>query len=359
MTGSARLVLCLSLLFLTACTEYLPVRLISQQQINQWVSKKQYGKAIDVLQRRNKQNPGRANRQQLAKVTRLANNYAKDVSRKVIQLQARGKWNDALYQLNVAQKNYPQSRKLASTRKLIKRRQTIASYRLQTRLLLSRGQWLLDSTSRKKALARINPYDTRLQQEAREAEKDRVWVARELTRRGIAALNNRNYSLAEKCLTLADRLHFSGETTMALAKLAAIRYRIQVRLERARKKREDRRYRRRVARQIRRARLALDNGQLLKARKIVAGLKNSGAYHPSLYRLDNSIETAIRNRISELTHNGDEMYSHGNIKGAREAWRSALRLQSGNRTLISRINRADRVLKHLEELRRKQKSRRP
>jgi hypothetical protein len=356
MSGSARLFLCLSLLTLTACTELLPVRLISQKQIEQWVSQQQFGKAIDVLQRRNKQYPSKANRQQLARVTRLAKQYASKVSSNVIRLQADGKWRNALYQLGVAQKNYPQSKTLASTRKLIRQRQAIASYKLQTRLLLARGQWLLDSSAPKKSLAKINPYNSRLQKQAREVEKNRAHVARELTQRGITALNNRKYSLAEKCLTVADRLHFSGETTMALAKLAAIRYRIQQRLKQARKKREVRRHRRRVAIQIRRAKHALNNDQLLKARKIITALKNSGSYHSSLYRLDNSIEAAIRNRISDLIHSGDELYSHGNIKGALETWRSALRLQANNRTLISRINRAERVLKHLEELRRRQQS---
>ncbi len=358
MSPVVRLLIFVSLLALSACTEYLPVRLISQQQIDQWVKNRQYGKAVTVLERRNRQYPSATNKQRLARVRRIAERYARQTSTKALRLQQEGNWAASLRLLDQALRNYPQSKTLNKALREIRRRQTVASDKLQTKLLLARGKWLLASIPVQQSLARINPDDTRIQQALRTALRDRTWIASELTRRGITAMRNRNYALAEKCLNLADRLHFSAQTTMALARLASIRYRIQQRRERARKKREDRRHRRRIARRIRQAQLALKRGRLLRARKIVTALKNHGAWHPRLYSLDTAIESAIRSRITELTRTGDDLYSHGNIKGAREAWREALRFDPHNATLISRVDRATRVLRHLNELRRKQQQKR-
>lgn len=70
--------------------------------------------------------------------------------------------------------------------------------------------------------------------------------------------------------------------------------------------------------------------------------------------IQEDLDLALRNRVTQLTSRGDSQYRADNVDAAIKTWSEALELDPENQNLKERLDRATRVLARLEELRQQQ-----
>ncbi len=334
------------LLTLSGCSALPVLRPASDSQVNTWVAEQRYGRAIAALQARGNGHPGPADRARLRKVRAAADAYDRDMSAEVVRRQARGDWQGASTLLDKALDHYPQGKRLNETRRLLRSQQKERLQQLEAKLLIAKAQWLQRSVPIRGEIARTDPGDLYAKWLASQARLEQTETAQRLTDLGNSALQRHDLALAAQCLHLADSLHSSEETTRALAKLARLKQREAQKDRRVQAKERAQKSQKLLAR----VRQAMSKGDLREARRQLAQLSELDTSSPEATRLQQDLDAAIDAKVEELSTRGDRLYTRGHIRQARDSWQSALELDPDNERLLSRIERAERVLEKLNEL---------
>ena len=71
---------------------------------------------------------------------------------------------------------------------------------------------------------------------------------------------------------------------------------------------------------------------------------------PKVSELQRELEATIAGRVEVLMKKGDDLYAEGHIAEARQLWGEATQLAPQSPELAKRLERADRVLERLQEL---------
>jgi len=334
------------MLLLSGCSAFPVLQQANDADMDRWVAAQRYGRAIDALEARGHGHPGPADRARLRQIRAAASAYDRDMAAEVVRRRARGDWQGASELLDSALDHYPQGKRLLETQRLLRSQQKERLQQLEANLLIAKAEWLQRSVPVRSEIARTDPDDLYAKWLATQSRLEQRETAQRLTDLGQSALRRQDLTLAARCLHLADQLHKSEDTTRALAQLARLQrretqhdQRAQA-MERAQKSQE----------LIGKVRRAMGKDDLVKARRLMAQLGDIDADNPATTRLEQVLDTAINAKVDKLSSQGDRLYTRGRILEARDVWRSALELDPGNERLLSRVERAERVLEKLREL---------
>lgn len=180
---------------------------------------------------------------------------------------------------------------------------------------------------------------------------------------GEEALQEDDLEMADKCLLHAQAIKDTPEVRSALSHLesrrAALRQSdekktriIQVKEE----KRLARKHRDKTQEVLEKTGQALDNNDLLAARRIFSELPKDGGNSREVTAVRTRLDDAIRSRVREITSAGDRLYRADNVNRAINSWEQALELDPENPELIERLERARKVLGRLEELKNRKRA---
>ena len=180
---------------------------------------------------------------------------------------------------------------------------------------------------------------------------------------GEEALQEDDLEMADKCLLHAQAIKDTPEVRSALSHLesrrAALRQSdekktriIQVKEE----KRLARKHRDKTQEVLEKTGQALDNNDLLAARRIFSELPKDGGKSREVTAVRTRLDDAIRSRVREITSAGDRLYRADNVNRAINSWEQALELDPENPELIERLERARKVLGRLEELKNRKRA---
>lgn len=166
---------------------------------------------------------------------------------------------------------------------------------------------------------------------------------------------------AEKCLQLAQSIDDTPVVQAALSSLAAKQESQRDNMEKkeqvkrvSKEKKQAINRRNKTQDLLARTGKALESNDLLAARtsfsKIPARERKTRAVAAMQARLDQAIDPVV----TELLNKGDRQYRADRVDRAISSWTLALELDPGNTAISERLDRANKVLARLEELRSKQ-----
>ncbi len=192
-------------------------------------------------------------------------------------------------------------------------------------------------------------------------EKEAGELSVKLLEHGEYAMHSDNLDVAENCLQLSAALKQSVQADELLAEISSIKAsREQVATKEAtiKKVKKQQKVKRREKNETRilveETQQALAKDDLQVARDAFVQIPPSARKHQEVIAIQEDLDKAVNAHVGELIIAGDAQYRSDNVLGAVRLWTEGLALDPENPELRERVERANRVLARLEELKRQQ-----
>ena len=323
--------------------------------VDSLLAEEQYGRAMEVLAHTPQDHPRRAHfKRRLGEVRKLADQYTRRVTSKADALVRKGEWGEALALYREALNRLPRNAKLREQVKTFRTKQSERVEALQLEKLIAEGKWLRTALSLQKSITGVDP-DNWFYSSSLESLRDKAAdVAERLTERGLAAMEADDLATAGRTLPLAAELKPSpriqqAEKQLSAAETRQVKHRRETR-ERARKRKQER-----EADTLRLSfKKARSAGDLVQARDLLNRLLALAGNDPENRRLGESFHAHLSKVVKEQLNKGRMLYSQGRIQEAMGRWRRVLELDPQHEKAKANLERAERVIERLRELRDKQ-----
>lgn len=337
---------------LTGCTQLVVIpRPFEEARIERWLEEQRYGKVLEALERRAQHTNELDTEKRLEEVRERAEQYDRAKATAARKLLDADKLNEAEEVLNLALGHYPDGEQLQHAAQELRKLRQAKIDTLEARLLLAQTDWLLTSVPIYEQLAKVEPSNLDAIWQAKRMEQERSEVARRLSSLGLTAHAAGDTETAKRYLGAAQKLLPSKPVEDVLAHLGKQEKRKQ-QAQQARKQQVASKKRREQAEYLaEQARAELQNFELLAARTHVEALQEVDPDYAQLDSLRFRLERAIDERVASLLKTGDDHYADGRITEAKRVWEAGLELAPGHNELSTRVERAERVLSRLRELR--------
>lgn len=229
-------------------------------------------------------------------------------------------------------------------------------------ILLTRARFLLEQRALYEQKIRLQPPGFVQRQEFSRQQNEAEEIAGRLVDHAGRAMRQSDIAVAKNCLQVAQQLKPSERAAGMLADLqkqeqaeqaskqeAALRQQAIIKRNRTRTEQKETR------RILETTQQAIQQHKLQDAQAALARLPASSSKDSDVVELQGSLDQAVSTRVHNLMMAGDAQYRAERIQPALKAWSEALSLDPENQEIIKRIDRANRVLANLEELRRQQR----
>ncbi len=341
---------------------FIPIQLSARDsKIDQWVSDKQFGRAIRAMKHKAKKQPTKRNKIKLLEIRTAAVRFEKRIIARVSKKTRMGKWSSAFVILDDSLRSYPESKRLNRYRQKLSRTQSKTIKQARLKLVAVQAQYLLRIKPIYAELAKLDPADTDISWKLNKTVLEIKETARSLSISGAQAIKENDLELAQSYLELADQLNPTRNNTKTLADLAQLRItRLQMRHQRlarlrAAKIRAPLNNRQKLKHKklmslAKTIRTALQRAEYDRAGKMLSKVSLIAPDHPEIARLRLALDSSIHRKVLTLVHRGNNLYSKGHIKQARSSWKQALKLSPKNRQVQNSVARANRVLSKLREI---------
>ncbi|MBI5042112.1 MAG: hypothetical protein HZB57_13205 [Gammaproteobacteria bacterium] len=267
--------------------------------------------------------------------------------------QRAGEWFQAQQLLDEALKQVPDSQQLSEARARIETEIAARQRTNDCQLGAARARYLSDKAE---LLEQRSPLESKdyLQDWKTKREREELdQLAGQLRDCAGAALDDKQLDVAEETLTAAERINgteFVADERQRLEQLRKPAPVIKPTVEPAPKRPAVDTPQQR----IRKARIALQSaitrGDLRQAKTRIVELRQLEGDSPQLLELDKSVSDAIAAYIAETHERANVLYREQQIEQARDLWQKILELDPEDIQARANIERAERVLKKLEEL---------
>jgi tetratricopeptide (TPR) repeat protein len=227
-------------------------------------------------------------------------------------------------------------------------------------LLIARARWLRDTLPDVEAIARITPRDRGAQERLDDHLEQIDTAARRLASLGAAAFRAGDYRAAERALPLAVELSDAEEVKQPYAQLKAWAGERQARKQAVRDQRlketqaRETAAKRRFEKAMADYKAAVDKNILPEAVGLLGKLEEMAPGNEALAEERARLTTAVHEETARLYETGVSLYSRGEFEKAVEFWRRALQLRPDHREARENLDRAERVIEKLRQLRDKQ-----
>ena len=267
----------------------------------------------------------------------------------------------AVQLLSGALQKIPHSTLLRELRSSIEQ-QRVGQLRINEReQLTSRATYMLEQ--QKLYQDKINLESPSLGQrwENKRNAKEARELSANLLEHGQHAMQTDKLDIAVSCLELSSALNHSPEADALLSEIRTIKNsRKQVAKKQAiiKKKKNQQKVKRKQTNKTRvlmeEAQQALSDDDLQVARAAFVQIPPSAQQRKEVIAIQDDLDRAISTRVGELITAGDTQYRADNVLEAIRTWTKGLSLDPENPELRERVERANRVLARLEELKRQQ-----
>jgi len=267
----------------------------------------------------------------------------------------------AVQSLSVALQRVPHNDELRDLRQTLER-ERVQQLKLNEReRLITRANYMLDQQALYQQQINLAQPSIGQRWEYSRSEKEAIALSGQLLEHGEYALLQNDLGNAETCLQLSLRLHHTTAAQETLSQLQSLRAsHQQVELEKASIKQARKIQKKQRSQQqqtealLAEARQALQQNDLQGARTAIVQIPAASSNNSEVITTRNNLHEAINREVTSLVAKGDSLYRADNVHEALQNWNEALSLDPGNRTLQERIDRANKVLARLEELKRQQ-----
>lgn len=348
----------LAAITLGACTTLEEFYIAPEKRIDHLIAKQEYARALAVLESLPPDGPEAAGRQQKRQqIEALIADYERAVLEDVRRKQERDELAKAYKMLDLALRKVPGSARLQQIRAALREQQAERMREIEERLLIADAELLLQKESlwEERAQVKIDGSDGTETRTQTEQVRAKLRTCRErLMECGLRALDSGKLERADKCLNLAQQIEHKGDVAQALARLNEKKTSL-TRQVRVKKQRTQEVQRRKESEQLlTRLHEAIAAADLPGAQLALSKLDSLGIQSRELADLQQALNNAISAKVEELLEQGNALYRDEKVQEAKAAWEAALTLDPANERARMSIERADTVLKKLQELQQQQ-----
>jgi Tfp pilus assembly protein PilF len=266
------------------------------------------------------------------------------------QLAARGRYGEAISLLDRASTNRNVGLAYSKELENFRNQQKILEEELNDQLLISNTSALKNQlpilTKLRQASSDKHHY-ARLLQETRETLQGMQKALSECAWRHY----KRNNALSKDCLTLSLSLKQDKADQNLMEHL--LKEQIQYKKAVAKKEQANREHKSKklVDKNLDEAQKLIESGQLKDAKRTLRQVLKESPKNETAKKLLADINQTLKKYIENLLLAGDRLYRDGEIESAKATWRAALTLDPMDLRAREKIQRAQRVLNNLENLR--------
>lgn len=324
-------------------------------RVDELLTDEQYGRAMQILAYVPDDDPRRAHyAQRLRAIRQISEQYARRVMSKTDALVREGRWSEALDLYREALSRLPQHPGLREHLKNFRVKQAERIESLDLEKLIAEGQWLRTALAIQESITEVDPESWSHSSDLKNLRYQAERISERLTERGLAAMETKDLGTAGRTLPLAAQLNPSPRIAKAEKQLSEAEAQ-QLRRKRQARQRAQKLEQERQAGALRAAfEQAHSEGDLVRARDILGRLLGLAGKDPDNRRLAESFEQDLDGVIQQRLDEGALLYSQGRIEEAMGRWRYVLELAPEHDEARTNLERAERVVQRLQQLREKQ-----
>jgi predicted Zn-dependent protease len=161
----------------------------------------------------------------------------------------------------------------------------------------------------------------------------------------------KNNALAKACLTLSLSLEEDEQDERLMTYLLDEQIEDKKKTENLERTQREMAWKYRNKKRLQQAKHYSESGQLTEAKRILKLILKEDSKNKSAKNLLVTVDNRLKSYIENLLAAGDRLYREGEIEGAKATWRAALSLDPSDKRARDKIERAQRVLDNLENLR--------
>lgn len=299
--------------------------------------------------------------------------YEQSIHTEAVALESENDLLGAVQLLSTALQKVPHSKSLRELRNTIEPQRVKQLQTNEREQLMARAIYVLGQQQLFREQANLESPSLGQRWENKRIVKEAKSLSENLLEYGQQAMDRKNMELAKTCLQLSQSLNETPEAGALLSRIYATedahkqvaiqetklaQKKVSIRKAKNRKKeQQDDKVKTEVL--LADAQQALEKGDLQVARSAVVQIPSSAFTDSEVIAIRNNLYQAVDVRVKKLMATGDAQYRADNVLLAVRTWTEALSLAPDNPHLRDRVERANKVLARLEELKRQQRKQRP
>lgn len=344
--------LVLPLLLLSGCAFINSFNSDLDKQVDTWMAQHEYAKILDTLKYIRPSNPKyKLLQKKRHQAIVAAKRYERTQISESLNLIEKGQWHKAELTLQNAMDKLPDNQALhkAYQEFIAQRQQYLNS--LYTQLTINKAQWLVKNKPVEQQLQRTLPDDYPTRRTTQTYKHDSRQVRQKLLECGAQAEKKGELELARHCYQLADKLQPDHELKQKLA-------RIRAQLEQPSQTSTRQTPTLSILGQnlLQKSKKALQAGNLKLALRHYEKIPDDDKQLPEVRSYDTAMQQRIHENVKQGIELGRKLYSQGQVEQALAVWNKLRELDPDNENLLSHIDRAERVLDKIKQLRKEQQT---
>lgn len=343
----------LPLLFLSGCAFINSFNSNLDKQVDVWMAQHDYAKVIDTLKYVRRSNP---KYKLLQHKRKQAIADAKRYQQSQIQLSLnqieKGQWHEAKLTLDEAMEKLPETPALdkAYQEFITQRRQYLRSLYIQ--IAINKAEWLVKNREIAQQLTQTEPDSSKTQGTLSEFQEQTKEVYPKLIHCGKLAESLGDFGMAQQCYELANTLM---PDTNLKQKLSSIRASLDKQISPHNQSGKSTPSLSLLGRSLlEKSQQALKAGNLKLALSHYEKIPDDDKRLPVVREYNIKMERRIRENVRQGIELGRKLYSQGQVEQALAVWNKLLGLEPDNDNLLSHIDRAERVMQKIRQLRKEQ-----
>jgi hypothetical protein len=266
------------------------------------------------------------------------------------QLASDKRWGEAVHLLEQAvAQGYDDTAYLDALAETT-RQQKVYEDELRARLLLEETKAVQNQLPILEKLAHSEPQNPQLSERLTSARNQLTLDRKTLSTCGWSQAARDN-QLARQCLELALSIEDDPQDRRLLERLTEKKVQTIKREVQKQRGIREKQWKDRNQGRLHQARQHFQDGQLDESRKQLRRLLQEDPHNQEARQLLSQVEKLLEIHMDNLLKAGDRMYREGEIEGAKALWQAASKMDPDDIRATEKIERADRVLKNLESLR--------
>jgi tetratricopeptide (TPR) repeat protein len=266
------------------------------------------------------------------------------------QLEAKGRYGQAIQVLEDAIARDGKADDYTQTLRDIRLEQTRIEQELQDQLLISRTSALKNQIPLLEQLLRSDPTRRDYTEQLKRTRQQLQRLRHSLSECGWRHFKKNN-SLAKDCLTLALSLEADENDERLMSYMLQEHKQNEEKTQTVERAKREMIWKHRNQQRMEEAQRLSDSGELTAARQVLKKLLKEAPRNKPAKNLLHEVEARLKSYIENLLTAGDRLYREGEIESAKATWRAALSLDPQDQRARDKIERAQRVLDNLENLR--------
>ena len=294
-------------------------------------------------------------------ITLRESDYVQSVYTDARALESEHDLLGAVQLLSGALQRVPHSDQLRGLRNSLEQERVHQLKTNERKQLVTRANYMIDQQQLYLQQANLEqPSLTRRWENSRN-EKASATLSRQLLEHGEYALQQEDLDNAQICLELSLALQPTPEAHSMLSEVVATRQ-SQQQLEQQKasvrqvrkQKQVNKKQQQKTEVLLAETQQALNNNDLQVARSAFVKIPPSASNRSEVRSIQNDLDRAVSTQVTSLMAKGDSQYRADKVKDAVGTWEEARALDPDNPELKERIDRANKVLARLEELKSQQ-----